>query len=155
MWIAFPHSSPEMPRSGFTVELDAANAAWLTNDVAMFSTKSGELLLLTLVYDGRLVTCFLFIYFFFFFYQDRIWNFYFVGACPWLTIPRNNVWFYFCLFYVLKIESHFIYLVVHASHLVVLTTKTIAKNFDHILFWKGWDVEMLLGFFAAALSFWR
>ncbi|XP_022891037.1 cleavage and polyadenylation specificity factor subunit 1 isoform X1 [Olea europaea var. sylvestris] len=47
--------SPEMPRSGFTVELDAANAAWLTNDVAMFSTKSGELLLLTLVYDGRIV----------------------------------------------------------------------------------------------------
>lgn len=85
MWIAFPHSSPEMPRSGFTVELDAANAAWLTNDVAMFSTKSGELLLLTLVYDGRLVTCFLFIYFFFFFYQDRIWNFYFVGHAPdWL-----------------------------------------------------------------------
>lgn len=43
-----------MPRSGFTTELDAASATWLTNDVAVFSTKSGELLLLTLVYDGRL-----------------------------------------------------------------------------------------------------
>lgn len=47
--------SQEMPRSGFTAELDAASATWLTNDVAMFSTKSGELLLLTLVYDGRVV----------------------------------------------------------------------------------------------------
>lgn len=51
--------SQEMPRSGFTMELDAASATWLTNDVAVFSTKSGELLLLTLVYDGRFVTfCF-------------------------------------------------------------------------------------------------
>ncbi|KAL7147541.1 hypothetical protein ABFS83_06G114300 [Erythranthe nasuta] len=47
--------SQEMPRSGFTTELDAANATWLTNDVAVFSSKSGELLLLTLVYDGRIV----------------------------------------------------------------------------------------------------
>ncbi|XP_057774463.1 cleavage and polyadenylation specificity factor subunit 1 isoform X2 [Salvia miltiorrhiza] len=47
--------SQEMPRSGFTTELDAATATWLTNDVAVFSTKSGELLLLTLVYDGRVV----------------------------------------------------------------------------------------------------
>ncbi|CAA0830754.1 Cleavage and polyadenylation specificity factor subunit 1, partial [Striga hermonthica] len=47
--------SQEMPRCGFTTELDAANATWLTNDVAVFSTKSGELLLLTLVYDGRIV----------------------------------------------------------------------------------------------------
>lgn len=46
--------SQEMPRSGFTTELDATTATWLTNDVAVFSTKSGELLLLTLVYDGRL-----------------------------------------------------------------------------------------------------
>ncbi|XP_073128753.1 cleavage and polyadenylation specificity factor subunit 1 isoform X2 [Henckelia pumila] len=47
--------SQEMPRPGFITELDAANATWLTNDVAMFSTKTGELLLLTLVYDGRIV----------------------------------------------------------------------------------------------------
>ncbi|KAE9464951.1 hypothetical protein C3L33_03130, partial [Rhododendron williamsianum] len=46
-------SSQEMPRSSFSVELDAANATWLLNDVAMLSTKTGELLLLTLVYDGR------------------------------------------------------------------------------------------------------
>lgn len=45
-----------MPRSGFTTELDASSSTWLTNDVAVFSTKSGELLLLTLVYDGRLAT---------------------------------------------------------------------------------------------------
>lgn len=42
-----------MPRSSFTVELDAANASWLSNDVVLLSTKTGELLLLTLVYDGR------------------------------------------------------------------------------------------------------
>ncbi|XAR71785.1 hypothetical protein NMG60_11018197 [Bertholletia excelsa] len=48
-------SSQEMPRSSFSVELDAANATWLQNDVAMLSTKTGELLLLTLVYDGRVV----------------------------------------------------------------------------------------------------
>ncbi|XP_058086131.1 cleavage and polyadenylation specificity factor subunit 1 isoform X2 [Magnolia sinica] len=48
-------SSQEMPRSNFSVELDAANATWLSHDVAMFSTKTGELLLLTLVYDGRVV----------------------------------------------------------------------------------------------------
>ncbi|KAL3834565.1 hypothetical protein ACJIZ3_009301 [Penstemon smallii] len=48
-------STQDMPRSGFTTELDASNATWLTNDVAMFSTKTGELLLLTLVYDGRIV----------------------------------------------------------------------------------------------------
>lgn len=47
--------SQEMPRSSFTVELDTAHATWLANDVAMLSTKTGELLLLTLVYDGRLV----------------------------------------------------------------------------------------------------
>ncbi|CAN6565070.1 unnamed protein product [Malus baccata var. baccata] len=39
-----------------TVELDAANATWLLTDVALLSTKTGELLLLTLVYDGRLVS---------------------------------------------------------------------------------------------------
>jgi len=48
--------SPEMPRSSLNVELDAARATWLANDVAMLSSKTGELLLLTLVYDGRLVT---------------------------------------------------------------------------------------------------
>ncbi|KAJ8650097.1 hypothetical protein MRB53_003120 [Persea americana] len=47
--------SQEMPRSNLNVELDAANATWLSHDVAMFSTKTGELLLLTLVYDGRAV----------------------------------------------------------------------------------------------------
>ncbi|XP_052191714.1 cleavage and polyadenylation specificity factor subunit 1 isoform X2 [Diospyros lotus] len=48
-------SSQEMPRSSFNVELDAANATWLLNDVVVLSTKTGELLLLTLVYDGRVV----------------------------------------------------------------------------------------------------
>nr|XP_043633583.1 cleavage and polyadenylation specificity factor subunit 1 [Erigeron canadensis] len=48
-------SSQEMLRSSFSVELDAANATWLSNDVAMLSTKCGELLLLTLVHDGRIV----------------------------------------------------------------------------------------------------
>ncbi|KAI3817931.1 hypothetical protein L1987_11731 [Smallanthus sonchifolius] len=48
-------SSQEMSRLSFSVELDAANATWLSNDVAMLSTKSGELLLLTLVHDGRIV----------------------------------------------------------------------------------------------------
>ncbi|KAG8381459.1 hypothetical protein BUALT_Bualt06G0124100 [Buddleja alternifolia] len=47
--------SQEMPRASFSTELDGANATWLANDVAMFSTKTGELLLLTLVYDGRIV----------------------------------------------------------------------------------------------------
>lgn len=45
--------SQDMPRSNFNVELDAANASWLLNDVALLSTKTGELLLLALVYDGR------------------------------------------------------------------------------------------------------
>ncbi|KAL9240401.1 hypothetical protein vseg_014626 [Gypsophila vaccaria] len=47
--------SQEMLRTSFSVELDAAHATWLANDVAMLSTKSGELLLLTLIYDGRVV----------------------------------------------------------------------------------------------------
>lgn len=46
-------SSPETSRTSFSVELDAANATWLANDVVMLSTKTGELLLLTLVHDGR------------------------------------------------------------------------------------------------------
>lgn len=45
--------SQDISRSNFSVELDAANTTWLVNDVAMLSTKTGELLLLTLVYDGR------------------------------------------------------------------------------------------------------
>nr|KYP61845.1 putative cleavage and polyadenylation specificity factor subunit 1 [Cajanus cajan] len=48
-------SSQDIPRSSFNVELDAANATWLLSDVALLSTKTGELLLLTLVYDGRVV----------------------------------------------------------------------------------------------------
>ncbi|KAL5061580.1 hypothetical protein RYX36_023317, partial [Vicia faba] len=50
-----PDNSQEMPRSSFNVELDAANATWLLNNVALLSTKTGELLLLTLIYDGRVV----------------------------------------------------------------------------------------------------
>lgn len=50
-----PDNSQEMPRSSFNVELDATNATWLLNDVALLSTKTGELLLLTLIYDGRVV----------------------------------------------------------------------------------------------------
>ncbi|WVZ14862.1 hypothetical protein V8G54_012428 [Vigna mungo] len=48
-----PDNSQEIPRSSFNVELDSANATWLLSDVALLSTKTGELLLLTLVYDGR------------------------------------------------------------------------------------------------------
>lgn len=48
-------SSQEMPRSSFSVELDAAHVTWLLNDIALLSTKTGELLLLTLIYDGRVV----------------------------------------------------------------------------------------------------
>lgn len=48
-------SSQELPRSSFSVELDAANATWLQNDVALLSTKTGDLILLTIVYDGRVV----------------------------------------------------------------------------------------------------
>ncbi|PON63653.1 hypothetical protein PanWU01x14_129850 [Parasponia andersonii] len=48
-----------MPRSPFSVEFDAANSTWLSNDVVLLSTKSGELLVLTLVYDGRAVVKFI------------------------------------------------------------------------------------------------
>ncbi|XP_015580357.1 cleavage and polyadenylation specificity factor subunit 1 isoform X2 [Ricinus communis] len=48
-------SSQELPRASFSVELDAVKAAWLLNDVALLSAKNGELLLLSLVYDGRVV----------------------------------------------------------------------------------------------------
>ncbi|XP_078166463.1 cleavage and polyadenylation specificity factor 160 isoform X1 [Carex rostrata] len=48
-----PDGSLEMPKSNFSVELDAANATWLSNDIALFSVKTGELLLVTLVNNGR------------------------------------------------------------------------------------------------------
>ncbi|GLU20961.1 hypothetical protein SLE2022_371330 [Rubroshorea leprosula] len=48
-------NSQELPRSTFSVELDAAHVTWLLNNVALLSTKTGELLLLTLIYDGRVV----------------------------------------------------------------------------------------------------
>ncbi|KAL5727982.1 hypothetical protein ACHQM5_001115 [Ranunculus cassubicifolius] len=47
--------SPDLPRSSFSVELDAANATWLLHDKVLLSTKNGELLSLTLLYDGRVV----------------------------------------------------------------------------------------------------
>jgi hypothetical protein len=47
--------SPEIPKINFHVELDAAKATWLSNDIVMFSTKTGEMMLLTVVYDGRYV----------------------------------------------------------------------------------------------------
>ncbi|VAH25301.1 unnamed protein product [Triticum turgidum subsp. durum] len=50
-----PDGSPEIPKLNFHVELDAAKATWLSNDIVMFSTKTGEMLLLTVVYDGRTV----------------------------------------------------------------------------------------------------
>ncbi|CAK9186322.1 unnamed protein product [Ilex paraguariensis] len=49
------YPSQEMSRSSFNVELDSANATWLTNDVAKLSAKAGELLLLTLANDRRVV----------------------------------------------------------------------------------------------------
>ncbi|XP_078447996.1 cleavage and polyadenylation specificity factor 160 isoform X2 [Wolffia australiana] len=48
-------NSSDMPRTNFSVELDAARATWLSRDVAILSAKNGELLLLTLIYDGRVV----------------------------------------------------------------------------------------------------
>ncbi|ONK71681.1 uncharacterized protein A4U43_C04F11250 [Asparagus officinalis] len=48
-------SSSDMPKASFNVELDAAKATWLSPDVVIFSSKNGELLLLTLVSDGRIV----------------------------------------------------------------------------------------------------
>ncbi|KAG8083532.1 hypothetical protein GUJ93_ZPchr0015g6659, partial [Zizania palustris] len=50
-----PDVSPEIPKSNFQVELDAAKATWLSHDIVMFSSKDGEMLLLTVVYDGRVV----------------------------------------------------------------------------------------------------
>ncbi|CAN8244624.1 unnamed protein product [Cochlearia groenlandica] len=48
-------NSQELPASNFSVELDVAHGTWISNDVALLSTKTGELLLLTLIYDGRAV----------------------------------------------------------------------------------------------------
>ena len=45
--------SGEMPKSQITIELDSARATWISPDVALFSTKTGTLLLLSLIYDGR------------------------------------------------------------------------------------------------------
>nr|TKW03259.1 hypothetical protein SEVIR_7G013400v2 [Setaria viridis] len=50
-----PDGSPETPKTSFCVELDAAKATWLSHDIVMFSSKNGEILLLTVVYDGRAV----------------------------------------------------------------------------------------------------
>ncbi|XP_015691983.2 probable cleavage and polyadenylation specificity factor subunit 1 isoform X3 [Oryza brachyantha] len=50
-----PDGSPETPKSNFQVELDAVKATWLSNEIVMFSSKAGEMLLLTVVYDGRVV----------------------------------------------------------------------------------------------------
>ncbi|WVZ84660.1 hypothetical protein U9M48_031667 [Paspalum notatum var. saurae] len=48
-----PDGSPEIPKTSFHVELDVAKATWLSHDIVMFSSKNGEILLLTVVYDGR------------------------------------------------------------------------------------------------------
>ncbi|KAK3142943.1 hypothetical protein QOZ80_4BG0354660 [Eleusine coracana subsp. coracana] len=50
-----PDGSPEIPKTSFHVELDVAKATWLSHDIVMFSSKNGEILLLTVVYDGRAV----------------------------------------------------------------------------------------------------
>ncbi|GJN12976.1 hypothetical protein PR202_ga31306 [Eleusine coracana subsp. coracana] len=50
-----PDGSPEIPKTSFHAELDVAKATWLSHDIVMFSSKNGEILLLTVVYDGRSV----------------------------------------------------------------------------------------------------
>lgn len=50
-----PEGSGEMPKSNIVVELDSSRATWISHDVALFSTKTGNLLLLSLIYDGRTV----------------------------------------------------------------------------------------------------
>ncbi|CAO2041474.1 unnamed protein product [Urochloa humidicola] len=54
-FLSQPDGSPETLKTSFYVELDAAKATWLSHDILMFSTKNGEILLLTVVYDGRSV----------------------------------------------------------------------------------------------------
>jgi hypothetical protein len=49
----YQHGSPEILKTSFHVELDVAKATWLSHDIVMFSSKNGEILLLTVVYDGR------------------------------------------------------------------------------------------------------
>ena len=44
------------------MELDAAKATWLSHDIVMFSSKNGEILLLTVVYDGRYDTIAYYLY---------------------------------------------------------------------------------------------
>jgi hypothetical protein len=77
--------SLEMPKSNFSVELDAANATWLSNDVALFSTKTGELLLLTLVNDGRHGS-----FLFYFIYLSH------VGSPNCLSVKDNDKLFLIC-----------------------------------------------------------
>ncbi|EFJ10123.1 hypothetical protein SELMODRAFT_184138 [Selaginella moellendorffii] len=48
-----PAGSLEMPRSKFSIELDAAHATWLSYDAALLSTKTGMLVHLHLIFDGR------------------------------------------------------------------------------------------------------
>ncbi|CAM6094104.1 unnamed protein product [Calypogeia fissa] len=48
-----PEGISDMPKSKISVELDAAQVSWISHDVALFSTKNGNLLLLHLDYDGR------------------------------------------------------------------------------------------------------
>ncbi|MCO5599663.1 hypothetical protein L7F22_053768 [Adiantum nelumboides] len=52
---AWPEGSGDISKSKINVELDSARAAWISHDVALFSTKTGTLLLLSLIYDGRTV----------------------------------------------------------------------------------------------------
>ncbi|KAH7436763.1 hypothetical protein KP509_05G035200 [Ceratopteris richardii] len=54
-YASWPEGSGDIPKSKVSVELDAARAAWISHDVALFSTKTGTLLLLSLIYDGRTV----------------------------------------------------------------------------------------------------
>lgn len=75
-----------MPKSSFNVELDVANATFLSKDVAMLSTKAGELLLLTLVYDGRYVNVLIMITLF--------------------LLPLLSFFFSICLFYTLWAEFY-------------------------------------------------
>jgi hypothetical protein len=55
---AYVGYSAEYPKSKLTVELDTAHATWVAHDVALISSKSGMLLYLSLVYEGRSGSCF-------------------------------------------------------------------------------------------------
>lgn len=54
-YATWPEGSGDMPKSKISVELDAARVTWISHDIALFSTKTGMLLLLSLIYDGRTV----------------------------------------------------------------------------------------------------